>query len=89
MARVAFTEHVAKVAPDAAGVYAGGTLREVLADVFRSHPQLKHYLLDDQGRVRKHVAVFIDGVRVSGMTALDRPMNDTSDVYMMQALSGG
>ncbi|MET0181785.1 MAG: MoaD/ThiS family protein [Caulobacterales bacterium] len=89
MARVAFTEHVAKVAPGAGGVYAGADLREVLDDVFRAHPQLRHYLLDDQGRVRKHVAVFIDGVRVPGAKALECRMTDASDVYVMQALSGG
>ncbi|MGE3143078.1 MAG: MoaD/ThiS family protein [Hyphomonadaceae bacterium] len=89
MAHVAFTEHVAKVAPGAAGIYPGATLRDVLGAAFAAHPLLKSYLLDDQARLRKHIAVFIDGVRVPGAKALDAAVDVETEIYVMQALSGG
>jgi sulfur-carrier protein len=89
MAKVSFTEHVAKIASGAGGVYEGETLRDALAQVWRAHPGLKSYILDDQGQVRKHVAIFIDGELAPRASALDRSMSASSDVYVMQALSGG
>ncbi len=37
------------------------TLREALDTVFAVYPALRSYVLDDQGEVRKHVVIFIDG----------------------------
>jgi hypothetical protein len=36
-----------------------GSLREVLEAAFAAAPELRHYVLDDQGHIRKHVAVFV------------------------------
>jgi hypothetical protein len=89
MARVTFTRHVAQLAPPAASTYAGATLGDVLDAVFAAHPQLKGYILDDQGAVRKHIAVFIDGGLRPRAGVLQTPLNATTDVYVIQALSGG
>ena len=53
------------------------------------YPLLKAYVLDDQGRLRKHIAIFIDGVMTAREGALARPLHDSSHVYVFQALSGG
>ncbi|WP_237053604.1 MoaD/ThiS family protein [Marilutibacter chinensis] len=66
----------------------GSTLREVLDDVFAHHPGLRGYVLDEQGAVRHHVALFVDGQAVRGK-ALDHPMSARAELYVMQALSGG
>jgi len=39
----------------------GATLSEALAAVFASRPTLRGYVLDDQGALRRHVAVYING----------------------------
>ncbi len=39
----------------------GSTVAEVLAGVERTHPKLAGWMLDEQGRVRRHVAVFVGG----------------------------
>lgn len=68
---------------------AGGTVRETLEAVFERLPALRGYLLDDQGRCRQHVAIFVDGRQVTDRAALAEPVRPDSHVYIMQALSGG
>ena len=67
----------------------GTTLRAVLDDLFRHHPGLRGYVLDDQNVIRHHVAVFIDGIALADKTTLDVNVDDSSEIYIMQALSGG
>jgi len=68
---------------------AGATVREVLDAVFRDHPRLRGYVLDDQGRLRKHVVVFVDGEQAHDRAALGDPVAPESELFVMQALSGG
>lgn len=60
-----------------------------LQAVFVENPVLRGYVLDDQGRLRKHVAVFVDGVQISDRVHLSDPVREDSDIFVMQALSGG
>jgi hypothetical protein len=89
MAKVEFTPHLRRHLALAAVEVPGGTLRSVLERVFARHERLRGYLLDDQGALRKHVTVFIDGRRVVDRAELSDPVSDASEVHVMQALSGG
>jgi len=70
------------------GKAGGDTVGAALADVFARHPAVKSYILDDQDRLRTHIAVFVDGVHVR-REILDYPLKSESEVYILQALSGG
>ena len=89
MAILVFTPHLREVAPMGERIYPGETVREVVCEAFADHALLKNYLLDDQGKMRKHVCIFLDGVRLHNHEALDRPVDEKSEIYVMQALSGG
>jgi len=65
------------------------TLGEALEAVFAVQPQLRGYILDDQGSLRRHLAVFIDGRRVHDRQHLSDALGEKSNVYGIQALSGG
>lgn len=67
----------------------GATVREALDEVFRENPRLRGYVLDDQGRLRRHVVVFVDGEVVADRDGLTDPVRPTSKLFVMQALSGG
>ncbi len=71
MARVAFTANLRRhrEAPEAEAE--GATVREVLDRVFRGDPLLRSYILDEQGRLRRHVNVFVTGrmIRTGGASA--------------------
>jgi sulfur carrier protein ThiS len=68
---------------------AGATVAEVLAAVFQANPQVRRYVLDDQGALRKHMAVFVDGEQVRDRERLSDPVSERCEIYIMQALSGG
>ena len=65
------------------------TLGEALETVFAAQPRLRGYILDDQGALRRHLAVFIDGQRVRDRQHLSDALGEASRVYVVQALSGG
>ena len=89
MTQVSFTENLRRHIECPAVAVSGSTVREVLEAVFADNPMLKSYILDDQGRVRRHVNVFINGTFVSDRRALSDPVGPTDDVFVFQALSGG
>lgn len=65
------------------------TLDAALAAAFRAAPALRGYVLDEQGAVRKHVAVFVNGEMIASRSALDRPLAPSDRVMVIQALTGG
>jgi sulfur-carrier protein len=67
----------------------GATLRDVLSHVFAGQERLGGYVLDEQGALRKHMTILIDGQRVRDRAALSDPVLVTSEIFVMQALSGG
>lgn len=89
MPLLTFTGHLRDIAPQGASRFDGHTVGEVLEKAFAAHPRLKHYVLDDQGHVREHVIIFIDDEHIPRETALSVPITDNSDIYVLQALSGG
>ncbi len=64
-------------------------LRTALDEAFARNPRLRGYVLDDQGHLRANMAVFIDGRRITDRETLDHPLSDGTEVYVLQALSGG
>ena len=64
-------------------------MRAALQEVFGIQPQVRDYVLDEQGHLRKHVHIFVDGRRLRDGIRLDEPVGETSEIYVMQALSGG
>lgn len=67
----------------------GTTVREVLDQVFGNEPRARGYVLDELGALRKHVVVFVDGEAVQDRSGLSDAVRAESQVYVMQALSGG
>lgn len=89
MARVFFTSNLRRHVDCATADAAGATVGDVLASVFASQSGVRHYVLDDQGALRKHMMILIDGQRVRDRDRLSDPVKDSSQIYVMQALSGG
>jgi hypothetical protein len=89
MARVYFTSHLRRLVPREPITAPGATVGEALAGLFAEHEQLRGYVLDEQGRLRKHVCIFADGERLSNDDALAHAIGADTELYVMQALSGG
>ena len=89
MARVVFTQQLRRFTDAPETDSAAGTLRGALEEAFAHTPNLRGYILDDQGHLRKHVVVFIDGRRVRDYARLDDVLEANSEVHVLQALTGG
>ncbi len=89
MARVVFTAHLRKHLPSDPADVTGRSVGEALDAVFRRQPELRGYVLDDQGRVRQHVMIFVDDAPLADRVRLSDPLKPASEIYVMQALSGG
>jgi hypothetical protein len=89
MAHLHFTSWLREVVPDGPLQAEGATVGDALGAVFGERPHVRSYLLDEQGRLRKHVCIFADGVRLPHAAALGHGIKPDSILYVMQALSGG
>lgn len=89
MAQVHFTSWLRELVPDGPVAAPGATVGEALTALFVERPQVRGYVLDDQGQLRKHICIFAEGERLANGTALDHSVRPHSDIYVMQALTGG
>ena len=63
----------------------GSTVAEVLRDLERRHPDVRGWILDEHGRIREHVNVFVNrdyGREDTAVGANDR-------LHVLPAISGG
>jgi molybdopterin converting factor small subunit len=65
------------------------TLANGLADYFSRWPDVRGFILDDQGAVRHHVKILIDGQNVRDRKNLSDTLEPSSQIHVFQALSGG
>ncbi|MGV3661020.1 MAG: MoaD/ThiS family protein [Prosthecobacter sp.] len=86
---VQFTANLARQTSAPSCEVSGSTVREALDAVFAQHPALQGYVLDDQKAVRKHVIVFVDATAITDRQQLSDAVRPQSEIFVMQALSGG
>lgn len=84
-----FTARLKALVPEGPLAIAGESVGEALERVFAEHRQARGYVLDEQGQLRKHVCIFLDGERLVHERALQAALTGNSEIYVMQALSGG
>ena len=89
MAQLHFTQQLARFTAVPRVETDAVALRPGLECAFALNPLLRGYVLDDQGHLRDNVVIFIDGRRCADRRRLDDPLQADSQVYVLQALSGG
>jgi molybdopterin synthase sulfur carrier subunit len=89
MARIAFTPNLRRHLDVATLEAPAATVREALDHAFAANPRLRSYLLDEHGRLRKHVTVFVNNRTVADRLALTDRLAPDDEVFVFQALSGG
>ena len=68
---------------------AAATVAELFERYFATWPAVRGFVLDDQGEVRHHVKVLVDGRNLRDRRKLTDNIQNDSQVYVFQALSGG
>lgn len=89
MPRVLFTANIQRHVACPEATVAGTTVRAVLDAVFADNPRARSYVLDDQGALRRHMTIFVDGQPIRDRTKLSDAVAESSAVQVFQALSGG
>jgi molybdopterin converting factor small subunit len=64
----------------------GSSIAEVLDDLNRQYPGIRFRMIDEQGAIRPHMKIFVNGDQV---WKLDATLKSSDEVYILQALSGG
>ena len=64
----------------------GTTLGEVLADLDRRYPGIRFRMIDEQGRIREHIRLFVNAELARD---LERELSDRDHVQILCAISGG
>ena len=89
MPRVRFTQFLQRYVDAPECDAAGTTVREALESVFAAHAALRGYVLEDQGALRRHVAIFVNGAQIKDRAAQSDAVQAGDEIMIMQALSGG
>ncbi|WP_017603212.1 ubiquitin-like small modifier protein 1 [Nocardiopsis alkaliphila] len=75
---------------DAAEVTAeGATLAEILDDLEKNHPGIRDRILDDNGKVRRFVNVYVGDEDVRFEKGLQTEVEDGQQVSIIPAVAGG
>ncbi len=90
MPYVSFTRHLQRFFPTLAeGEVPGATVREVVDELERRHPGFASYVMDETGRLRRHVNVFVGDEPIRDRERLGDALAADVRVSILQALSGG
>lgn len=89
MPTLRFTATLARHRPVSTLTAEGATVRAVLDAALSDDELLRGYVVDEQGRLRKHVNIFVDGEMIADRLRLSDPVGPKSEIYVLQALSGG
>jgi sulfur-carrier protein len=63
----------------------GMPLGDVLESLFEREPGLRNHLVDEEGAIRTHVLIFVDGEQA----AIDTAVGESGEIQVLQAVSGG
>src|SRR3954465_11192881 len=85
MARVRLRGPLKTLAGDGDLPVAGVTVAELLGTLERERPALHGWILDERGRVRRHINVFVNGEQAGA----DTPVTGADRVDVLPAISGG
>ncbi|WP_260293308.1 MoaD/ThiS family protein [Sedimenticola hydrogenitrophicus] len=89
MATLSFTPNLLRHVPTPSARIAGATVHQVLDNYFQGNPEVRTYVLDDQGMVREHVTIFVNQEMIRDRHGLTDQVNEHDEIFVMQALSGG
>ncbi len=89
MVTLRFTPNLQRHVEAPAAQVKAATVYQALEMYFEQNPQVRGYVLDDQGVVRKHVAIFLNQELIHDRVDLSDPIGEDDDIFVAQALSGG
>lgn len=65
------------------------TVGDALVALRRNAPAALDRIMDEQGSLRRHVNVFVDGENIRFLDGLSTPARDGTTIFVLAAVSGG
>lgn len=90
MPTIKFTSNLKRFFPELAELKSEElSIAGILDTVEDRFPGFKDYVIDEHGSLRKHVNIFIGNELIKDRVHLSDHINESDELYIMQALSGG
>lgn len=67
----------------------GGTVQKLLGDLEKKHPGIRERVLDDAGKQRRFVNIYLNDEDIRFLENLDSPLSDGDIVSIVPAVAGG
>lgn len=67
----------------------GQTVRSVLGALVSDIPAVRAQLFDEDGQVRAHITVFVNGTDIRGLQGQDTVLSDRDEVSLVAVCTGG
>lgn len=67
----------------------GATVAALLDALGAAHPGVRQRVQDEQGAIRPHVNVFVNGESIRYLSGLSTPLSQADEVWILPAVSGG
>jgi MoaD family protein len=67
----------------------GGTVEEVLDNLFERYGELRQRIADDDGSLRRFVNVYLSGEDIRFLDGLQTPVADGAELTILPAVAGG
>ena len=65
------------------------TVEEALHELWRLHVGLRDRVVKEQGQLRTHVNIFVDGENIRRKQLLDTPISNQTEITILPSVSGG
>jgi molybdopterin converting factor small subunit len=90
MAKVKFTSALQRFFPQLTDMeIEGNTVKDVLLVVEKKYPGMMNYIVEDDGRLRQHVNIFLGDTLIKDRENLNDVIHSDDEILIFQALSGG
>jgi molybdopterin synthase sulfur carrier subunit/adenylyltransferase/sulfurtransferase len=67
----------------------GSTVSQAINDLTSQYPAIKPHIIDNQGRLRRHVNLFINKENINNLNGLDTSIEESDIIILMPSITGG
>jgi sulfur-carrier protein len=67
----------------------GATVIEALNDAVEKYPALKTHVFDSEGKLRRHINIFVNDENIRDLKGLDTTLKEDDRITLLASISGG
>lgn len=67
----------------------GSTVVELIDNILARYPALKPHLFDENGELRRHFNIFVNGAHVRDLNGMETNLREDDRVVLMASAAGG